>query len=437
MIAKFGKYKIKYNANDYRLLASEINIFNYFLVGLFLIGFGILGYNSGEVGLRYSFNILGLAFMALGISRMLDGALTYIYKKSDKKLFVILQHSLVYFVIGLLITRVERIDVLLFSLSCSLFLGFIGFTKFISYVLLRDNQVKYNRGNLILALLYGLASLAVLISPDLHIDDLVKLISVWLIIYGLSYWSFCLIEVVPQAQRNSIKRKIRLPLPVFIAMLLPDIARQNINKLVEVNPDEIKSRRLADDKKPDIEVLVHVGPKGFNRIGHVDLLYKNKIISYGNYDEDSRAMYDLIGDGVLFMAESQEYINLAIRESQKTLVGFGLSLNKAQIKAIDRRLAEINSQVFEWSPDSRKKSLYSTKLKNEAGAKFYKFKSGKFKKYFVFTTNCVLLADQIIGSSGLDIVKINGIITPGSYYDCLNREFKARSGVVVSRNIYR
>lgn len=437
MFAKFSKSKLGRTAEDYRSLASEINIFNYFLIGLFLVGFGILGYNSGEVGVKYSFNVLGLAFMALGISRLLDGILSYIAKRSDKKLFVILQHSLIYIIVGLLIAETERIDVLLFSLGCSLSLGFIGFTKLMSYILLRDSQVKYNFGNLISAILYGLASAAVLLSPDLRIDDLVKLISVWLIVYGLSYWSFCLAGVVPQKQRNSLKRKLRLPLPVFIAALLPDIARRNINKLVEINPKEIKTRQSIGDKKPDIEVLVHVGPKGFNRIGHVDLLYKNQIISYGNYDEDSRALHDLIGDGVLFVAESEQYISLAIRESKKTLVGFGISLDKAQISAIDKRLAAIKSQVIEWSPDGRKKSRYSVKLKNEAKAKFYKFKSGKFKKYFVFTTNCVLLADQIIGSSGLDIVKINGIITPGSYYDCLNREFKARSGVVVSRNIYR
>lgn len=437
MFARFDENKVKRNSEDYRLLASEINIFNYFLIGLFLVSFGILGFNSGKIGIKYSFNILGFAFLALGISRLLDGVLTYIYKKSGQKSLVILQHGLIYSIAGLIIIESERIAIFLFSLGCSLVLGFIGLTKLISYILLRDSQVRYNIGDLISAIFYGLAGLGVLLSPDLHIDDLVKIISVWLIIYGLSYWSFCLIGVVPQSQRNSLKRKIRLPLPVFIAALLPDIARQNINKLIEINPEEIESRQLVGDKKPNIEVLVHAGPEGFNRIGHVDLLYKNKIISYGNYDEDSRSMREMIGDGVLFVAESKDYINLAIRESEKTLVGFGLNLDKAQIEAIDERLAELESQVVEWSPDGRKKSRYSAKLKNEAKAKFYKFKSGKFKKYFVFTTNCVLLADQIIGSSGLDIVKINGIITPGSFYDCLNREFKARSGVVVSRNIYR
>jgi hypothetical protein len=89
------------------------------------------------------------------------------------------------------------------------------------------------------------------------------------------------------------------------------------------------------------------------------------------------------------------------------------------------------------SPDSSKTANYSSKLKSQAKAKFFKFKKGKFKNYFVLGTNCVLLADQLIGVAGLDIVKINGIITPGSYYDCLNQEFYSRNNLVVSRKIYR
>ena len=31
------------------------------------------------------------------------------------------------------------------------------------------------------------------------------------------------------------------------------------------------------------------------------------------------------------------------------------------------------------------------------------------------TTNCVLLTDSIVGKAGADIVRFNGIITPGAY----------------------
>ena len=47
-----------------------------------------------------------------------------------------------------------------------------------------------------------------------------------------------------------------------------------------------------------------------------------------------------------------------------------------------------------------------------------------------------MLADSIIGKSGTDILKINGIITPGTYYEYLNREFQKKNSMVISKNIY-
>ena len=73
---------------------------------------------------------------------------------------------------------------------------------------------------------------------------------------------------------------------------------------------------------------------------------------------------------------------------------------------------------------------------NATGAKFYKFNSGKFKTYFVLNTNCVKLADEILGKCGINIIKISGIITPGAYYDYFDREFGFKKSNVVSKTIY-
>lgn len=80
---------------------------------------------------------------------------------------------------------------------------------------------------------------------------------------------------------------------------------------------------------------------------------------------------------------------------------------------------------------------YASVLYKSTGAKFYRFKSGKVKTYFGLNTNCVLLADSVIGHSGIDILSINGIITPGTYYEYLKNEFIKRNSIVISQNIYR
>lgn len=48
----------------------------------------------------------------------------------------------------------------------------------------------------------------------------------------------------------------------------------------------------------------------------------------------------------------------------------------------------------------------------------------------------MLLADTILGTSGIDILKISGLIAPGTYYEYFDREFKRKRSKVVSKKIY-
>ena len=79
---------------------------------------------------------------------------------------------------------------------------------------------------------------------------------------------------------------------------------------------------------------------------------------------------------------------------------------------------------------------YASTLYKMTGATFYKFKTGKFKTFFILSTNCVALADQILGAAGTDIIKLSGFIAPGSYYDYLYREYCKKNSMVVSYKVY-
>ena len=63
-------------------------------------------------------------------------------------------------------------------------------------------------------------------------------------------------------------------------------------------------------------------------------------------------------------------------------------------------------------------------------------KNGKYKTYYVMGSNCCYLVDDILGNSGMDILSINGIITPGTYYDYFNKELSKKNSNVVSKSIY-
>jgi hypothetical protein len=41
-----------------------------------------------------------------------------------------------------------------------------------------------------------------------------------------------------------------------------------------------------------------------------------------------------------------------------------------------------------------------------------------------------------VGQAGIDIVKIQGLISPGAYFEFFNREFLRKNSLVISRTIY-
>ena len=244
-----------------------------------------------------------------------------------------------------------------------------------------------------------------------------------------------------------LKRRMRMTLPIFVTALIPISTLRKLNKWLsnhEGQEGEVHSER-KNDQTVDLEIFVHTSETSFFlAMGHVDICYQGKVISYGSYDPQSERLFGMVGDGVLFKANREKYIELCKRESQKTLFAYGLSLTDQQKAAIQDRLAEIEGLLIPWEPSSQLmkrregevKHTYSYQLKQEADATLYKFSSSEFKTYFVLSTNCVLLADSIVGKAGTDILSPQGFIVPGTYQDYLDLEYTKPNGLVVSRSIY-
>ena len=53
------------------------------------------------------------------------------------------------------------------------------------------------------------------------------------------------------------------------------------------------------------------------------------------------------------------------------------------------------------------------------------------------STNCVLLADTIVGAAGTDILSVRGFISPGTYQDYLDKEFERPHSLVVTKRVYQ
>ena len=66
----------------------------------------------------------------------------------------------------------------------------------------------------------------------------------------------------------------------------------------------------------------------------------------------------------------------------------------------------------------------------------YKFTKGKFKTYFIAGTNCVNLADDLIRSKDLNLIDLNGLVTPGAYLAFLNTEYLKKDSIVKTRTLF-
>ena len=317
----------------------------------------------------------------------------------------------------------------------------------VTYVLYRKNKIRprfrFLLDGLVLVFLGGTSLLS---STGNSVFQLFVL-GAYFFLYGVSNIrdGFLFEEEIG---KNHLKRRVRMSLPIALAALIPASTLAKINKFMQENADEEEEIYLGMvkfGKTADLEIFVHTAETSlFSAIGHVDLCYQGRVISYGNYDPSSETLFGMIGDGVLYFCDRDKYIDLCKRESQKTLFGYGIDLTPEMEKAVQKKLAELKQLTIPWEPsadkimtgDGKEDYTYAYKIRHETDGELYKFIKSKFKSYFVLSTNCVLLADTIVGQAGTDILSPKGFIAPGTYQAYLNREFEKPNSIVVSKHVY-
>ena len=317
----------------------------------------------------------------------------------------------------------------------------------VTYVLYRKNKIR-PRFRLLLdgLVLVFLGGTSLLSSTGNSVFQLFVL-GAYFFLYGVSNIrdGFLFEEEIG---KNHLKRRIRISLPIVLAALIPARTLAKINKFMQENADEKEDIHLGmvkSGKTAELEIFVHTAETSlFSAIGHVDICYQGRVISYGNYDPSSETLFGMVGDGVLYFCDRDKYIDLCKRESQKTLFGYGIDLTPEMEKAVQKKLAELKQLTIPWEPsadkimtgDGKEDYTYAYKIRHETDGELYKFIKSKFKSYFVLSTNCVLLADTIVGQAGTDILSPKGFIAPGTYQAYLNREFEKPNSIVVSKHVY-
>lgn len=423
---------------------------------LYLFFTGILLLGSGTFIMQKNVSLLPMLTLAITGGLLIDSIshfFQFFIKKNQQR------RSLLDALTGLGLAAIFHFSQIPFYLLAIVFGAYLilkGVALLVNYHTYRQNKLT-GRFNLFISGFFQVVIGGVLLwSPRLAIGDILVIIGFYFALYGIANLFLTLQTFISEDTKNRLKRKIRLTPPVFIEAFVPRTVLKETNALLnpELSKTEKKEEIALSEKKsdaqPDLEIFIHVTEKSYGSIGHMDLCFDGEIISYGNYDEDSYRLFDTVGDGVLISTQKEAYIRFCIEHNQKTLFGFGIQLNPQQCLEIQQKIAELKSDCYSWKSHLEKANDagasytiqtnpfpdYASCLYAATHCQLFKFNHGKFKRYFVLTTNCVLLADTIIGPSGIDLLTINGILTPGAYLDFLNHEFKRENSNVVTYQVY-
>ena len=363
-------------------IKKNFNITWLLLYGAGLITVGILVLVNGRIVVEPAARLGGIFIVANGIHRLIRA-----YARHQR---LPVFSGVGNIIIGLISVFFPAATLALLSFIFSLYVFLNALVKFIDFGTALKNAVPDAFYDFFSGIFFTVFGVIMLFGTLMGSQGMLVVIGLYCIIYGAGELRLFIREAAPNKAKGIIRRRIRFSLPQVITTFIPLKTLRSYTERLDSR--EIDIEKLQNEERyekstatPDIHVLIHVSADGVGSIGHCDLVLNGTVISYGNYDKASERLFGGIGDGVLFKADFDDYCS----------------------------------------------SLW-----NGTHARFYKFKSGRFKTYFVMSTNCVFLADYILSKAGTDIVKTAGIITPGDYYDYMQSEYALPGGIVITRDIY-
>ena len=262
------------------------------------------------------------------------------------------------------------------------------------------------------------------------------LVNIQIAIYTMYFGIVQIISVIRVAFLH--ESSVRLSAPVFLAALIPNFLVRRARKEVKEHPENFKDK-IEPTHGSYVSIYVYAKDHGYNRMGHLDFAYEGKIYSYGAHDQYNRAKTMAYGDGVLIVIKEEDYAQFSV-DHDGTVIRFLCKLDKNQDELLKKSIKEMmdRSYVFDYpvEKDVDKEFHLTHLLDYSQDVEFRKFKEEPFKTYNVFTTNCVLLVEEVVQSTGMKLFQMSGVITPGAYYNYLNNLLNKPGSIVVKKDIY-
>lgn len=422
------------------MLKSQIKNYTLLVIGIISIILSVLVLSKGT-------ELLELVIYLIGGLLIITNLLNLLLVPFKKYKFIdTLIRTTINVIFGISIMFFSKYIITSFTLIFALYTLLISIVNIISYVIYVENNIKGKLNVFINAITSLIFTVILLINPTLNIKYVLIILSIYLMLYGLKNIINFIFQILPKKITNKIKARIDFPIPLLIAMFIPKVLLKEINEILKVDKEK-KFDYKKNDLKPKLFVIIHLAKSGSASFGHIEVSYNGKIYSYGNYNKHSRHLFDAIGDGIILVADKEKYIDYCIHNKKRYLIEFGIVLTEKEEKQIEKRINKLiteNTEPFYSDLElyEKGKIMYddfndmSSEIYKYANGKYYRITKGKNKIFFVLNNNCAQVAEQILKGNGKRIIKLNGIISPGTYYDYLNQAFLMKNSNVVTKKVY-
>lgn len=372
---------------------------------------------------KESITLLFFVILCIIILRIIENMIFWNNLRNSKKFFSNLFLGILVLLISYIVYKLKSSFLIFFKISLIFFFTLETINRIICFILIRKES-------LIKSIYYIISSIiSILLALFIYYNNrfTAYLIGIYIIEYGISYFRDFIMSI------SSYRLKgIRPTVPVLLALFIPYFAYKKA-KILKKEKKEIKGQ--FEQKKADIYITIHVGPKLYSRPGHMDICFENEVLAFGQYDKDSLFFFKIFGDGVMYSLNNKtEYYNFVKKVDKKILFEYGFSLTEKEKEIIRERIKNLKKDVVSWS--SPYNYTYAHKLETKLNAKFYKFKTGRLKKYYSTRNNCVLLVDILARDILYDKIDSGSFIIPGNYMYYFDTMSKISNSRIVSKKIY-
>lgn len=407
-------------------ISMIVNMCLFFIVGVTLI---IIPTTSA----LFFHLIVSLLILILGILSFVFNAI-----KPKKKINILLSIST--FAMGIFFFSRPTTFLSLFPIIFGFYMLLNGIIKLLAYIIYKETKLKGYHPTLLASIVDFIFSYIMISNPGDNIKTLTIILGIYLMLFGFTYLYDFIKDLCPKLFKSK-KRRIRVTLPIIISALIPYSIYTKINNILDKYSTSVHINNKNTSGKVDLEIFIHVKDSLIGSMGHADLYFENKVYSYACYDDSSKKLFETVADGMLCIIKGKsKYLKFCTDYSKKTIFSFGITLSDKQKEKIKSELNKVQEYAYRWRCDqeliNEDCTDFASTLYKHTGVQYYKFTKGKWKTYFLFTTNCVKLVDKVLGATGSDVLNVNGIVTPGAYYNFLNKEFKRKNSAVIKKTIY-